>query len=469
MQVFIIDDDSHIAQAMEQIISPFHFRTTLLGSSSEALRALGEKTPDLVFLDYRLGEESGLSLVEPILSENPSCYIVMMTAHASFDVAIQAMKLGAKDFLRKPFSLEEVEILTKRVAETLNLKNRVTELEAEYGEGQILLESKNPKVQELLLHAKRAAQSNSVILITGESGSGKTELAKAIHQWSNRRDCPFATVACPTLSAELLESELFGHVKGAFTGAISNHQGRIAKCEGGTLFLDEVGTLPLALQPKLLRFLQDFTYERVGDTATQKADVRLITATNADLAALVKQGVFREDLYYRVHVVELHVPPLRERKEDIEDLAQLLLFKLCKKHGRNPIRLTQDQVQHLKQLPWRGNIRELHNTLERALIFSMDGEPLALKKIDSLSLNHEPISQIKIGGPFTLEEIEKAHIEATLNRLESVEEVAQVLGINPSTLWRKRKVYEQASKGEVASVSSASDNQGNSNQNNLLN
>jgi NtrC-family two-component system response regulator AlgB len=163
------------------------------------------------------------------------------------------------------------------------------------------------------------------------------------------------------------------------------------------------------------------------------------------------------------------VPPLRDRKEDIEDLAQLLLFKLCKKHGRNPIRLTQDQVQHLKQLPWRGNIRELHNTLERALIFSLDGEPLALKKIDSLSLNHEPISQIKIGGPFTLEEIEKAHIEATLNRLESVEEVAQVLGINPSTLWRKRKVYEQASKGEVPSVSSAPENQGNSNQNNLLN
>ncbi|NDC25541.1 MAG: sigma-54-dependent Fis family transcriptional regulator [Proteobacteria bacterium] len=436
---------------MEQAIAPFRFYITTLSSVADTIRVFSEKTPDLVFLDYRLGQESGLTLIEPLLKENPDCYIVMMTAHASFDVAIEAMKLGAKDFLRKPFSLEEIELLTRRVSETLKLKSRISELEEEYGEGQILLDSKNPKVQEILKLAKRAAQSNSVVLITGESGSGKTELAKAIHHWSNRSDHPFATVACPTLSAELLESELFGHVKGAFTGAIANHQGRIAKCEGGTLFLDEVGTLPLSLQPKLLRFLQDFTYERVGDTTTHKADVRIITATNANLADLVTQGQFREDLYYRVQVVELRLPALRERPEDIEALAQLLLFKLCKKHGRSPIRLTQAQIHLLKELPWRGNIRELHNTLERALIFSVDGEPLDFKNISPLSLSREPESTVQVGGPYTLEEIERAHIEATMARIDSVEEVAQVLGINPSTLWRKRKGYEQATPTSSAS------------------
>ena len=206
--------------------------------------------------------------------------------------------------------------------------------------------------------------------------------------------------------------------------------------------MDEIGTLPIALQPKLLRFLQDFTYERVGDSTTHQADVRIIAATNANLAELVRQGHFREDLYYRVNVVELHLPPLRERPEDIEDLAHLILLKLCKKHGRNLVRLTKDQVRYLTTLPWRGNIRELHNTLERALIFSLEGEPLQLDYHPNLSFQEKTNSSILIGGPHTLEEIERAHIEATLARLESIEEVSQALGINPSTLWRKRKSYE---------------------------
>ena len=449
MQVFVIDDDLTISHAMEQVLKPFRFGLTRLSSTSEVEAALKHEAPDLVFLDYRLGNENGLTLIPTLLKENPECYIVMMTAFTSFDVAIEAMKLGAKDFIKKPFSLDEIEALAKRVSEILRLQNKLNALEEEYGLGQILLDSKNPKVRQLLKLAQRVAQSQSVVLITGESGCGKTELAKAIHHWSNRTEFPFATVACPTLSAELLESELFGHVKGAFTGAVTNHQGRIAKCEGGSLFLDEIGTLPLGLQPKLLRFLQDFTYERIGDSTTHKADVRIITATNADLAELVRQGHFREDLYYRINVVELHLPPLRERPEDMEDLAQLILFKLCKKHGRALVRLTKEQVAFLKSLPWRGNIRELHNTLERALIFSMEGEPLQLDYQPSLSVGNQPKGGIQVGGPHTLEEIERAHIEATLARLESIEDVSHALGINPSTLWRKRKTYEEQPQAGV--------------------
>jgi NtrC-family two-component system response regulator AlgB len=282
------------------------------------------------------------------------------------------------------------------------------------------------------------ANSEATILVRGESGTGKTILAHAIHSWSDRVSKPFGTVSCPSLSAELLESELFGHAKGAFTGALRDYPGRIAACEGGTLFLDEIGDLPLTIQAKLLRVLQDKTYERLGDLKTWKANVRIIAATNIDLESAIKAGRFREDLFYRLDVVEIVIPPLRERREDIIPLAETLLVFFARQNHRRILGFSEKASEALMSYEWPGNVRELRNSIERSVLLCKDTRvglhhlPLKLKPFD-----REPVA----GDLVSLEELERTHIRRVLASSKSIEEACRILGMDSVTLWRKRKKY----------------------------
>ena len=319
-------------------------------------------------MDLRLGTDSGLDLIPRMIAESPWIKIVVITAHAAVETAVEAMKLGATDYLPKPFTPAQVRLVVERAATLRRLEQRVAGLQGALGEqdSSIQLTTASPVMRAAVELARQVAASDATILLRGESGTGKGMLARAIHGWSDRAAKPMATISCPALSAQLLESELFGHVKGAFTGAVRDNPGRIAGSEGGTLFLDEIGDLPLELQPKLLRFVQDREYERVGDSVTRRADVRVITATNVDLEIAVREGRFREDLLYRINVIQIDLPPLRERPEDIMPLAETLLRFFSR---RRPILgFTDDAATALKTYGWPGNVRELRNAIERSVI-----------------------------------------------------------------------------------------------------
>jgi NtrC-family two-component system response regulator AlgB len=293
-------------------------------------------------------------------------------------------------------------------------------------------------MQRAIELARQVAGSEAAVLLRGESGTGKTVLAKAIHEWSRRASKPLGVVSCPTLSPELLESELFGHVKGAFTGALRDNPGRVAACEGGTLFLDEIGDLPLSLQPKLLRFVQDREYEPVGDHRTRKADVRIIAATNTDLEAAVKQGRFRDDLYYRLNVVQIDLPRLAERPDDVELLAKDMLAFFGAQNHKVLRGFTDEALQALREYSWPGNIRELRNAIERAAI---------LCGTETVGIEYFPTAitpqtrPIELGDRVPLEVVEEHHIRRVIASTKSLQEAAELLGIDQATLWRKRKQY----------------------------
>jgi NtrC-family two-component system response regulator AlgB len=447
LSVVIIDDEKNIRQALRVCLESMDAEVAEAGSAAMALEAMGRSMFDVAFLDLRLGMDSGLDLIPKLLAENPNVVIIVVTAYATLETAVQAIRSGAWDYLQKPFTPGQIRHLLEKVQVQRSLSVRMADLQdrLQTEAPDIDLESQAPVMRGVLEVVSRAAKADVSVLFRGESGTGKGVIARAMHLESPRHDRPFVTVSCPTLTEELLASELFGHAKGSFTGAIRDQAGRVEVAEGGALFLDEIGDLPASLQAKLLRFLQEKTFERVGENRTRKADVRVVAATNRDLEADVASGRFREDLMFRLNVIEVRVPALRERREDILPMARRFLAFFARSLGRPVATLSPAAEKVLANYGWPGNVRELRNAIERAVILwpSPVVEPQAFPERIAGTRERGP----HVGGRFTLDELERAHISAIVAQAKTMDEAAAVLGIDDSTLWRKRKKYEEQDRG----------------------
>ncbi len=440
LNILVVDDEINIRKTLAYCLEGEGHKVTGVSNPSDAKAENNRRSFDMAFVDLRLGTEHGLELLPELLSASPWMKIVVITGYASIDTAVQSMKSGSVDYLPKPFTPAQVKHIAQKVGELRRLEQNLANLQETLGRTHpdVDLASSSPEMQRAIHLAQQVASTEANVLVRGESGTGKGVIVRAIHNWSPRAQKPFGTVSCPSLSAELLESELFGHVKGAFTTAVRDNPGRIAMCEGGTLFLDEIGDLPIAIQPKLLRFLQDREYERVGEHTTRRADIRLITATNVDLDKAVRDGRFREDLLYRLNVITIEVPPLRRRPEDIVPLAERMLAFFTRTHTRKVLGFTPEAQQTLKSHSWPGNVRELRNVIERCAILST-GEWIGPELLPgSVSA---PAADPLLGAMVSLEKMTELHIRRVLAGTKSLEEAAEVLGIDAATLWRRRKRY----------------------------
>jgi NtrC-family two-component system response regulator AlgB len=443
LNVLVVDDEPTIRKTLGIGLEAEGHSVVAVSNGTDAVAESARQSFDLAFVDLRLGQVSGMDLIPELLSQSPWTQVVVITAHGSIDSAVQTMRRGAADYLTKPFTPAQVRLVVERVLRLRALEQKVAGLEGEAAErsrsSDPLLKSSSLAMQKAIALARQAADSDATLLVRGESGTGKGVLARAVHAWSRRASKPFAVVSCPTLSPQLLESELFGHARGAFTGAVRENPGRIAGSDGGTLFLDEIGDLPLALQPKLLRFVQDREYERVGESRTRHADVRVVAATNVDLELAVKEGKFREDLLYRIKIVQLDLPPLRDRPEDIMYLADRFLRELS---NRRPLAgFTAEASAAMTAYQWPGNVRELRNAVERAVILCQEDRVDLRHLPDGLMTAEAKVADPSIGDRVTLERLEEIHIRRVLGKSRSLDEAANVLGIDLATLWRRRKKY----------------------------
>jgi NtrC-family two-component system response regulator AlgB len=439
LNLLVIDDEGSLRRTLRTALESMGHRVADAATGTQGLDALRRQRFDLAFLDLRLGRENGLDLLPEMLRVAPGLHVVIITAHASLDTAIEALRKGAFDYLPKPFTPNELRIALDRSALVRGLKDRVAALEEQVGQlaPDVELETREPAVRQALEIAFQVAPTDATVLLRGESGTGKGVLARAVHARSKRAGRPFVTVHCPSLSAELLESDLFGHVKGAFTGAVQDKAGKVEAADGGTLFLDEIGDLPPALQPKLLRLLQDRAYERVGEPIARTADVRIVAATNHDLETEVRAGRFREDLFYRLNVIEIALPPLRGRRADVLPLARHLLGFFARQSGKPVAGFTSEAEAALTAYAWPGNVRELRNAVERGVILTRDAA-VGLEHLPGQLTAASPV-RIDLGGPVTLDELEAEHIRRVVASAPTLDEAARILGIDPSTLYRKRK------------------------------
>ena len=372
MRLLIIDEEESIRTATAKVLQALGHKTAWAGSRAEALRQLQTHRFDLAFLDLKLNGENGLEILPELLRLVPGLEVVILTACASVETAVEAMRRGAADYLSKPFTAEQIRRVLDRLWAARRGRGDLGRLESRLPDhsGPIELNSAEPAMQRVYEVAAKAAATPATILLLGESGTGKTIIARAIHSRNPQQNRAFVTVNCPSLTRELLESELFGHARGAFTGAVGDTEGKVALADGGTLFLDEIGELPLEIQPKLLRLLQEKEYERVGESRTHKASVRVISATNRDLRQAVREGRFREDLFYRLNVISILMPPLRQRPGDVQSIAENYLRLFSRQCGKQVHGFTTQAMEALQRYEWPGNLRELSNVIERTVILS---------------------------------------------------------------------------------------------------
>jgi len=442
--MLIIDDEEAIRDSCSQVLKKDGYTVKTAKDGIEGLRLIKNKSFQVVFLDLRLPGIDGMEVLSRIKEENPETPVVIITAYASIESAVEAMKRGAFDYLAKPFSPEELRLITKKALksreaffENIYLREELekkTEFEMVVGRSKTM-----DKVMDIV---RRVAATESTVLISGESGTGKELLAREIHNHSLRKNAPFVVVDCGALVETLFESELFGHVKGSFTGAHETKHGRFEVANGGTIFLDEISNISLNIQAKLLRVIQEREVTRIGSTKPIKVDVRILAATNQELADLVRKEKFREDLFYRLSVVPIHLPPLRERKEDIPLLVKHFLGKYNKRTRKNINNISPEVKRALMEYDWPGNIRELENTVERAVVLSkgneIELESLVYHGISSGSSYFNPAA----GRCKPLDEVEKEYIKAVLQaHYGNKSKAARVLGIDRKTLAAKLKKF----------------------------
>ncbi len=422
-RVLVVDDDASLRRVTQVQLQQAGFETSTAADGAEALAILHKSPPDLVISDLKMPAMSGIELLRRIRTEYPEMLVVMLTAYGTVESAVEAMRAGAYDYITKPVHPDELEMVARRTLEHLQLleENRSlrSSLDTKYGFENIIGRS-NSLVQVLEM-AARAAHTEATVLIHGETGTGKELLAKAVHFNSARREKPFVTINCGAIPKDLLESELFGHVKGSFTGAVAHRKGKVESADGGTLFLDEIGEMPAELQVKLLRLIQQGEIEKVGAASAGTVDVRVIAATHRNLSAMIEDGAFREDLYYRLSVIPLELPPLRERLDDIPQLVQHFFSKLKKKHAREELALPISLMPYFTNYRWPGNIRELENIIERLVVLTPGNEITLSHLPPFLRREHPSIDSLNVELPpqgISLEAIEKELILRALDKFK---------------------------------------------------
>jgi two-component system response regulator AtoC len=381
--VLVVDDEADIRDLLADVLKDAGYKARHAKTGAEAIAAVEKDLPDLVMMDVKLPDQDGLTVLRQLKREHPDLEVIMMTAYGGSSSAIKAMEHGAYDYVTKPFAVDDLLATLKRVFEHADMSSEVSALRLELGKSaadrERIVGSSKPMMEVFKLIGK-VAGSDATVLITGESGTGKELVAEALHRASKRNPHPLVKVSCAALPETLLETELFGHEKGSFTGAMTMRKGRFETANKGTIFLDEIGEMTLATQTKLLRILQEREFERIGSNVPIKIDIRVITATNRDLAAEVEKSRFREDLYYRLNVIHVHMPPLRDRKEDIPLLVEHFLVKYRHEPSAIPTTITEEALNRLVDYDWPGNVRELENAIERAVVLSR-GNPITLEHL----------------------------------------------------------------------------------------